>query len=91
MLSETDACLLREANQREAEKAGCNDEKQCGAIGVFQPHESSDKHNSEKKSGTNATAQRCEDATVQEASTAPQALKIDLELGSCLVLIGYRV
>ena len=27
MLSETDACLLREANQREAEKACCNDEK----------------------------------------------------------------
>jgi hypothetical protein len=47
--------------------------------------------NDEKKSGTNATAQSCEDATVQEASTAPQALKIDLEAGSCVVLIGYRV
>jgi hypothetical protein len=53
--------------------------------------ESGDKHDREKKSGTNATAQSCEDATVQEASTAPQALKIDLEAGSCMVLIGYRV
>ena len=35
MLIETDACLLREANQRKAEKACCNDEKQSGAIGVF--------------------------------------------------------
>ena len=32
--SETDMCFLREANQREAEKDRCNDEKQSGAIGV---------------------------------------------------------
>jgi hypothetical protein len=34
MLSETDTCLLREANQREAEKGCCNDEKQSGARGM---------------------------------------------------------
>src|SRR6266403_13001 len=34
MLIETDACLLREANQRKAEKACCNDEKQSGAEGT---------------------------------------------------------
>ena len=34
MPSETDMCLLREANQREAEKDRCNDEKQSGAICV---------------------------------------------------------
>ena len=91
VLSETDTCLLHEAHQSEAEKACCNDEKHSGAISVLEPQDSDDKHDSEKKSGTNATAQNCEDATVQEASTAPQALKIDLEAGSCVVLIGYRV
>jgi hypothetical protein len=91
MLSETDTRFLREVNQREAEKGCCNDEKPAGAMSVSWPQESDDKHDSEKKSGTNATAQSCEDATVQEASTAPQALKIDPEAGSCVVLIGYRV
>ena len=91
VLSETDTCLLHEAHQCEAKKACCNDEEHSGAISVLEPQDSDDKHDSEKKSGTNATAQSCEDATVQEASTAPQALKIDLEAGSCVVLIGYRV
>ena len=91
VLSETDTCLLHEAHQCEAEKACCNDEKHSGAVSVLEPQDSDGKHDSEKKSGTNATAQSCEDATVQEASTAPQALKIDLEAGSCVVLIGYRV
>jgi hypothetical protein len=35
VLSETDTCLLREANQRDAEKAYCNDEEQSGAIRVL--------------------------------------------------------
>jgi hypothetical protein len=56
MLTETDVCFLREANQRKTEKECRNNEEQSGTIRVFYPQESSCKHDGKKKSGTNTAA-----------------------------------
>ena len=55
VLTETDACFLREANQCKTEKGCRNNEEQSSAI-RFYAQEPSCKHDSEKKSGTNAAA-----------------------------------
>ena len=55
VLTEADACFLREANQCKTEKGCRNNEEQSSAI-RFYPQEPSCKHDSEKKSGTNAAA-----------------------------------
>ena len=53
--------------------------------------EFADEQDRKKQSGTKATAQRCKDTTVQEASAAPQALNVGLKVDACVLIVGYRV